>query len=287
MDSYRDSKEEAGHQKNKSFNIITTSVIVDLGLDVSGDVEEEDKSTFDQLSAEEELNPTIEQFTEDRDYYLCCVGFFIGIENIMRFPYICYANGGGVFLIPYLTALCVIVIPMFTIETAWGQLVRCRLDHKFSAIHPGLWGFSAAVILLLSTTIPFYSTLFPWIMSFLVASFENPLPWNTGDVGTWNRDYFPEVLLQKTSSINEIGGLVPRLVILLFVACAILFFTMRKGLKSSSSAMNYTATIPYFIMFVFFIKGVTLEGSWIGLRYLFVPDLSKLFDLSLWMNGIL
>jgi len=73
-----------------------------------------------ELEVEEELNPQIECFKEDIEYYLCCSGYFIGFGNFVTFPYLLFQNGGAAFLIPYTIAVFIVVIPAFVIETAWG-----------------------------------------------------------------------------------------------------------------------------------------------------------------------
>ncbi|XP_076839804.1 sodium- and chloride-dependent creatine transporter 1 isoform X1 [Brachyhypopomus gauderio] len=123
-------------------------------------------------------------WSSQMDFIMSCVGFAVGLGNVWRFPYLCYKNGGGVFLIPYALMVFIGGIPVFFLEIALGQFMKQGgvSAWNIAPLFKGL-GLASMVIVFFCNT--YYILILAWGLYFLVHSFTYPLPW-TSCSQEWN-----------------------------------------------------------------------------------------------------
>ncbi|XP_034840446.1 sodium-dependent dopamine transporter [Maniola hyperantus] len=121
------------------------------------------------------------------DFLLSVIGFAVDLANVWRFPYLCYKNGGGAFLVPYCIMLVVGGIPLFYMELALGQFHRKGAITCWGRIVPLLKGIGYAVVLIAFYVDFYYNVIIAWALRFFFASFTTMLPW-TNCNNDWNTE---------------------------------------------------------------------------------------------------
>ena len=93
------------------------------------------------------------------EFFVTSLGLAVGLGNVWRFPYVCYQNGGGTFLIPYVLILFTIGIPGLFLEQSAGQYARAGVN-------------KAIMFITILALFYFYINLYPLIsQKFTCASF--------------------------------------------------------------------------------------------------------------------
>nr|XP_057904030.1 sodium-dependent neutral amino acid transporter B(0)AT1-like isoform X2 [Doryrhamphus excisus] len=231
-------------------------------------------------------------------YILTCVGFCIGIGNVWRFPYLCQSHGGGAFLIPYLILLVLEGMPLLLLEFAIGQRLRKGSVGVWRAISPYLTGVGIASMLVCLLIAVYYNTLIAWILWYLFNSFQSPLPWTQCPLNDNRTGYVPEcqqsstvdyffyrVTLNSSTSISDSGGLHWPIVVCLLAAWTVLCICCIRGIGTSGKAVYITAILPYVVLAIFLIRGLTLKGAFSGIKFLFTPEVDELSKSSTWLDA--
>nr|XP_003408189.1 sodium-dependent dopamine transporter [Loxodonta africana] len=203
------------------------------------------------------------------DFLLSVIGFAVDLANVWRFPYLCYKNGGGAFLVPYLFFMVIAGMPLFYMELALGQFNREGAAGVWK-ICPILKGVGFTVILISLYVGFFYNVIIAWALHYFFSSFTMELPWihcnntwnspncsdahsgNSSDVSSFNdtfrttpaAEYFERGVLHlhQSRGIGDLGAPRWQLTSCLVLVIVLLYFSLWKGVKTSGKVWIDAAT---------------------------------------------
>ncbi|KAK0063123.1 sodium- and chloride-dependent glycine transporter 2 [Biomphalaria pfeifferi] len=143
------------------------------------DFNDKKKLVYGQDENEERGN-----WTGKFDFILSLLGYAVGLGNVWRFPYLCYRNGGGAFLFPYLLMMVMIGLPLFYLEAALGQFTSCGATTcwQFAPLFKGL---GIAMVISSTLTAIYYNMILGWALHYMFSSFTSSLPFLSCD-NSWN-----------------------------------------------------------------------------------------------------
>ncbi|XP_046486073.1 sodium- and chloride-dependent GABA transporter 1 isoform X1 [Neodiprion pinetum] len=256
------------------------------------------------------------------DFLFSCISVSVGLGNVWRFPYLCYKNGGGAFLVTYGIAMIFCGIPIFFQEVAIGQYLGAGGMTLVGQLCPLLQGVGYATMTIVFFLDVYYCIIIAWTLFYLIATFANlpGLPWS-GCGNWWNtescfsaeeaiqdlekhanattstssnqtvhhttpvEEYWDRRVLGITGGIEEIGGMQWELLGCLVLGWLLVYAIIRRGLHQSGKIIWFSALFPYVVLFILLGRAVTLDGAADGLLYYVTPRWEELLTPGPWIDG--
>jgi len=247
-----------------------------------GNIKKQDNDKSDQAGDMVKENPEDQTMEENKDvtnergtwsskwdFAFSCIAYAVGLGNVWRFPYLCFKNGGGAFLIPYFFSMFVCGIPLFFLEVSVGQYVGkggMSVVGQLAPIFKGV-GYSAIMMVFLENV--YYIIVVTWTLFYLFNSFIDfpELPWSDCSKGNgtwanekcWNPEsganysqslafsldipinetespveqFWNNEVLHISDGIQDVGGVQTDLFCFLLLAWIIVYGVIWKGLHNS------------------------------------------------------
>jgi len=164
------------------------------------DPQESEKKLLDTGCGEVDVEidaPERETWDRKLDFMLSCIGYAVGLGNIWRFPYLCYRNGGGAFLVPYFIFLVICGIPLFFLELTFGQFGSLG-PVSIWKISPIFKGVGYCMLMISFLVCIYYNVIIAYALHYLYNSFSSTLPWATCD-----GSYFTEFCRDSATVVQQ------------------------------------------------------------------------------------
>jgi len=236
----------------------------------------------------------------------------VGLGNFWRFPGLTYKYGGfGNFCIPYLIALFFFGIPLLLMELGLGQIKQRGDVSVFRSIHRRLGGIGIASVMSSYIIAFYYIVIIAWSCVYVVASFNNPLPWSK-DNTEWKsvctkftddrkkvsraEEYFYLNVAKlrstdtcedyKTGDASQFSEFAFGATVFTWLC---VFLAIFRGVHGSSWIVWFTVPIPLLFIITMVINGLTLDGHQDGIKTYFEGDAvvnAQIDQGAMWADAI-
>lgn len=203
-----------------------------------------------------------DQFVSKIGFILAAAGSAIGLGNIWRFPYLAGKNGGGAFVLFYLVCVVVLGFGLMLAEFIIGRHTQLssvdafkELDKRFTFV--GVMGVLAAFIIM-----GYYPVVGGWSVAYVFKII----------LGEFSTDAV--IMGEIFDSLTKgVGSPIFWTAVYMIVNIVIVAKGISTGIENASKVM---LPMLFGLLIILVIRSLTLPNAMEGLKYLFVPDFSKI-----------
>lgn len=108
------------------------------------------------------------QWSSEPAFVFSMAAAAVGLGNLWRFPYMVGENGGGAFVVAYLLALVIVVLPIMILEVAAGRLSEGSTVQTFRQVNRfgAIYGWFVVLITMAITS--YYLVITGWTLGYAV-----------------------------------------------------------------------------------------------------------------------
>lgn len=225
------------------------------------------------------MNQKMDKLPTTAVFLFAAIGSAVGLGNIWRFPYLVGKYGGAEFLIPYFLLLVVVGVPLLILELALGQRLHRGPVSVFKSIMPPLGGIGVAASLAGCLIAIYYAVVVAWSLMMLFSSFGSG--WQVDPASFFFRE-----VLHSSSSPNHFY-LISTLLLFALVICWIcVYLFLWRGVRNSSVLVAVIMPIPFLLLFIILLNGLSYPGAWEGIVYYLKPSVETLYDAEVWVAAM-
>lgn len=193
---------------------------------------------------------------------LATAGSAVGLGNVWRFPFMTGQNGGAAFIILYFGCILLLGIPGMVSEFIIGRHAQANAYRAYGKMGGKLWRGVGLLGIFTSTIIlGFYAVVAGWCLQYLFASVGGQLTGDTEYVSQYFQTFSSDPL--KPCLWGVIFVLITHLIIVRGV---------RHGIERASKILMPLLLV---LLVVIVVASCLLPGAIEGVRFLLLPDFSK------------
>lgn len=228
-----------------------------------------------------------DQWSSKIGFILAAAGSAVGLGNLWKFPYTAGQNGGGAFVIVYFAMLLLVGFTLMLAELVLGRHTQLNAIGAYRKLKKN-WAWVGGLGVLASYLIlSFYSVIGGWVINYIIKALTGAF--NTADLDTLS-GIFGGFISNPTQPIIYQA-------IFVILTMGIVIGGISGGIEKYSKILMPSLFV---MMFLIMVRSITLPGAVEGIKYLLVPDFSKIdgnvmlaalgqvfFSLSLGMGVII
>ena len=194
---------------------------------------------------------------------LATAGSAVGLGNVWRFPFITGQNGGAAFIVLYFGCILLLGIPGMISEFIIGRHAQSNAYRAYGMMGGGHWWRLVGILGILTSTIilGFYAVVAGWCLQYLYASVSGQL---SGDAA-FVQQYFQQFTSDPIRSCLWA-------VVFVLITHLVVVRGVQRGIERASKILM---PLLLCLLVVIIVASCLLPGAMEGVRFLLLPDFSK------------